>query len=80
MSAIVYSDRNCHDQSRAGDEEKIFNLMAIADANLEGKTRIHDIGLTLAKKYIELTHGRIWVDMNYLTGAKVCFSIATDKL
>lgn len=63
-----------------GDEEKIFNLMAIADANLEGKTRIHDIGLTLAKKYIELTHGRIWVDMNYLTGAKVCFSIATDKL
>lgn len=64
-----------------GDEQNIFNLMSTScTSDLEVKSRVRGVGLSLASKYIDLTNGKIWIDMNYTGGAKYCFSVPVEKL
>ncbi len=67
---------------KEGMEEKIFNAFdtdteqLTSDMGNQGK----GVGLALARKYLSLANGRIWVDTSYHEGASFMFSIPTEKL
>lgn len=64
-----------------GEEHNIFNISASADTPTEsGSVSRVNSNLSLARKYIELAGGRIWVDTNYAEGACFYFTIPTEKL
>lgn len=64
------------------EAQAIFNLSANADEPTGScpTTRVNGSSLSLARKYIELTGGHIWVDTNYTEGACFYFTIPTEKL
>ncbi|MBQ3634155.1 MAG: HAMP domain-containing histidine kinase [Bacteroidales bacterium] len=67
---------------KPGTEESIFEMFSSdAEQNFEyGSPHVKGIGLAIAKKYLTLANGRIWVDPSYKDGACFYFSIPTEKL
>lgn len=65
---------------RQGEEEKIFNMFGLTDNSLTRQTSGTGIGLSLARKYVELANGKIWCDTGYRGGACFYFTIPTEKL
>lgn len=64
---------------RNGEENTIFNMFSQGEGALE-RSEGGGIGLALAKKYVELSNGRIWLDMDYSDGACFYFTIPTERL
>ncbi len=65
---------------KSGEEDNIFNMFSVADNSLIRQTTGTGIGLAVARKYIELTNGKIWCDTGYKGGACFYFTIPIEKL
>ena len=65
---------------RPGEEENIFNMFSVSDNSLTRQSTGTGIGLSLARKYVELANGRIWCDTGYRGGACFYFTIPSEKL
>lgn len=64
---------------RKGEEKSIFNMFSQGE-NATERSDGGGIGLALAKKYVELLNGRIWIDTDYTDGACFYFTIPTERL
>lgn len=63
---------------KPGSEEKVFEMFSDTEINENGYSK--GIGLALARKYLALANGRIWIDTTYRAGACIYFCIPTEKL
>ncbi len=63
-----------------GKEETIFQMFSVEGEDDSRDDREYSMGLELARKYLPLTDGSIWVDTQCTRGASFCFSIPNDKL
>lgn len=61
-------------------QDYIFNLFEGINAEKVGEPHGTDSGLAIAKKYLALANGHIWVDKAYTGGTCFYFSIPTEKL
>lgn len=59
---------------RAGMEEEVFLLFRKAYTTLEEKKESPGIGLTIAKKLVEMNGGSIWINPEYKEGCEVRFT------
>lgn len=67
---------------KSGEEDKIFDMFDSSPISIkdEETSRGKGIGLAVARKYLMLANGRIWLDKTYKAGACFYFSIPTEKL
>ncbi|MCF0190995.1 MAG: HAMP domain-containing histidine kinase [Marinilabiliaceae bacterium] len=63
-----------------GQEDKVFDMFSETEMMTSQREGFSGIGLSLAKKYVELASGRIWLDTSYTDGASFSFSIPMEKL
>ena len=56
----------------AGDRERVFGLFARGEASAPG----HGIGLSTAKRIVELHGGRIWIEQVEPHGTRFCMTLA----
>lgn len=64
---------------KEGEEESIFEMFN-ASVNIDESNGISGLGLAIARKYVELAYGEIWVDKTYKEGARFIFTIPKEKL
>lgn len=70
---------------KPGTENSIFNMFnmdfgSIDEGEGDEEHKVKGIGLAVAKEYVMLAGGKIWVDMSYRDGACFYFTIPADKL
>ena len=70
---------------KPGTENSIFNMFNMEFESIENgadyeSCKTQGIGLAVAKEYIMLAGGKIWVDTSYKDGACFYFTIPADKL
>ena len=60
------------------DQPRIFEEFRQVGSDYEHKSEGTGLGLTLAKKFVELHGGRIWVESEVGKGSKFTFTLPTN--
>lgn len=63
---------------KENDDESLFNMFNTPSQ--DGQMNQSGVGLAVARKYVELANGKLWLDRTYNRGARFIFSIPKEKL
>ena len=74
---ITFFVRDTGEGINVNDADRMFDLFSSTDS---GPNDDDSINLALAKKYITLVDGDIWVDTKYRNGTAIYFTIPMQKL
>lgn len=58
------------------DREKVFEAFKVLQKSSQEGEKGHGLGLSTAKRIVQSQSGNIWVDPDFESGAKICFTFA----